>query len=156
MGSYAPDETVAQVRALALQGLPATRIADSLNLPHRTAQRWIQEWRELASEQHSEIADQERRINVRLGAIVEQRLDAIQDGREQVTFRDLMVSLGIGRSKEHERAQRSQPQGGVQVNIQIVAPAVQDVAPSSLHVSGNGVNHDAPSIKGVVLDTEAD
>ena len=113
------DEHKAQALALTLLGYSSGRIQDELGIPATTVRTWLQS-SEFVGEQLSEIANQERRINVRLGAIVEERLNDVASGKEHVSFRDLMVSLGIGRSKEHERSQRNSPQGGVNVNITFV------------------------------------
>lgn len=110
MGAYAPDEVVAQVRALALTGRSQSYISRETKVPLTTVHRWLKEWKELEPEQSREMVSAEHRIGRLLDTIVTGELEFIADGLVPTpNLRDLMVSWGISRSKIHERAQRSQP-----------------------------------------------
>ena len=118
MGSYAPDEVVAQVRALALQGYRPHSIAEQTDVPRETVRRWLHEWAELGSEEDREIFNQERRVALMAGQLLQLKYESALDNPDSVKLTEAAIGFGITRSKLHERAQRQNP-GGPSVNIVI-------------------------------------
>ena len=103
MGSYAPDEVVAQVRALALEGYRPHSIAQRTGVPLTTTWRWLNEWKELASEQDKELFDQERRVALLSARLFEDKLEAALKDPSQTRLTEAGVSYGIARDKQFKR-----------------------------------------------------
>jgi hypothetical protein len=161
MGAYAPDETVAQVRALALAGYSGPAIAQRTNIPVRTVQHWLAEWRELAPEQSQELANAELRIARRMDAITESFLDRVEAGQEKLSGVATFTMWGISRSKIHERAQRSNPvpQGNTYVFMQAPPDAAAQLRQAHSDTAARSGMELTPTFvepKGEALDNEAD
>ena len=103
MGSYAPDEVVAQVRALALTGYRAPTIAQRVNVPERTVYRWLTEWQELATEQDKELLDQERRIALLSARLFEDKIESALKDPSQTRLTEAGIAYGISRDKQFKR-----------------------------------------------------
>ena len=111
MPSKYDTETKAQVLALVHQGVPADRAGREHGIPERTAQFWAARMRQVAAnETDRELLDEDYRIALRTGDLIQDALDIIQeDGSAAKHLTQLTIARGISLSKITESKSISRP-----------------------------------------------
>jgi transposase-like protein len=107
-----PDEPKGQVLALASQGFAGTAIAERLDLPARTVQRWIARWREISpEEEYPEVHNDWYRLTRRAQDNLHTALDQMEEEGSQLKhYSQISLQAGLGTDKITKSREVAQPQ----------------------------------------------
>ena len=124
MGHYFRDEIVAQAKALALTGYSTRKAAVELQVlfpgEDTPAHPTLVEWRkELSEADHEKLADNERRIALRVDELVEAKLETFEDKLDKVRLPELVMAAGVYRDKIFKREEPKHQLNTQAQNIQI-------------------------------------
>ncbi len=124
MGHYFRDEIVAQAKALALTGYSTRKAAVELQVlfpgEDTPAHPTLVEWRkELSEADHEKLADNERRIALRVDELVEAKLETFEDKLDKVRLPELVMAAGVYRDKIFKRQEPKHQLNTQAQNIQI-------------------------------------